>query len=87
MEWVNRAKCREEDPELFFPVGSTGPAADQVADAIAVCLTCDVREACLEWALTTGQDSGVWGGVSEEDRRALRRVRRREARIAAAAAG
>ncbi len=77
MEWLHRARCRNEDPELFFPVGVTGPAADQVAAAKAVCRECEVRAECLEWAMVTGQDSGVWGGLSEEERRALARARRR----------
>lgn len=78
MEWVHRAKCKDEDPELFFPIGTTGPAATQIDAAKAVCLQCEVRVPCLEWALATGQDAGVWGGMSEEERRALRRARRRE---------
>ena len=77
MEWVHRARCKDEDPELFFPIGTTGPAAAQAEMAKGVCLQCDVREQCLEWAIATGQDSGVWGGLSEEERRALRRARRR----------
>ena len=79
MEWVHRARCKDEDPELFFPVGTTGPAADQIDAAKAICRQCEVREQCLEWAMATGQDAGVWGGLSEEERRALRRTRRREA--------
>jgi WhiB family transcriptional regulator, redox-sensing transcriptional regulator len=78
MEWVHRAKCKDEDPELFFPIGTTGPAAAQIDAAKAICMKCEVRVHCLEWALATGQDAGVWGGLSEEERRALRRVRRRE---------
>jgi WhiB family redox-sensing transcriptional regulator len=77
MEWVHRARCKDEDPELFFPIGTTGPAATQAEIAKAICFRCEVREQCLEWALATGQDSGVWGGTSEEERRALRRARRR----------
>jgi WhiB family redox-sensing transcriptional regulator len=77
MDWVHRARCRDEDPELFFPVGTTGPAASQISAAKAVCLRCSVKTACLEWAMATGQDAGVWGGLSEEERRALRRARRR----------
>jgi WhiB family transcriptional regulator, redox-sensing transcriptional regulator len=84
MNWVQQARCRDEDPELFFPIGSTGPAAVQVEAAKAVCLSCPVRLDCLEWALATAQDAGVWGGLSEEERRALRRARRREAAIAVA---
>jgi WhiB family transcriptional regulator, redox-sensing transcriptional regulator len=78
MEWVHRARCKDEDPELFFPVGTTGPAAAQIEAAKAVCMQCEVRAECLEWALATGQDAGVWGGMSEEERRALRRARRRD---------
>jgi WhiB family redox-sensing transcriptional regulator len=78
MEWVHRAKCKDEDPELFFPIGTTGPAAAQIDAAKAICAQCEVRVPCLEWALATGQDAGVWGGMSEEERRALRRARRRE---------
>ncbi|HXF35895.1 MAG TPA: WhiB family transcriptional regulator [Actinomycetota bacterium] len=77
MDWVERARCRDEDPDLFFPIGSTGPALSQLARAKAVCLACPVRVECLEWALETGQDAGVWGGLSEDERRALRRARRR----------
>ena len=77
MDWVHYARCRDEDPELFFPVGTTGPAAMQIDAAKLVCLECDVRDECLEWAMATGQDAGVWGGLSEDERRALRRARRR----------
>jgi WhiB family redox-sensing transcriptional regulator len=85
MEWVHRARCKNEDPELFFPIGTTGPAAIQIERAKAVCSQCEVRSECLEWAMGTGQDAGVWGGLSEEERRALRRARRRSevARLAA----
>jgi WhiB family redox-sensing transcriptional regulator len=78
VDWVHRARCKDEDPELFFPIGTTGPAATQIEQAKAICMQCEVRAQCLEWALATGQDAGVWGGLSEEERRALRRARRRE---------
>ena len=77
MDWVNYARCRDEDPELFFPVGTTGPAAMQIDAAKTVCTECSVRMECLEWAMSTGQEAGVWGGLSEDERRALRRARRR----------
>jgi len=77
MDWVHRARCKDEDPELFFPIGTTGPAAVQIERAKAICVRCDVRAECLEWAMSTAQDAGVWGGLSEEERRALRRARRR----------
>jgi WhiB family transcriptional regulator, redox-sensing transcriptional regulator len=87
MEWVHRARCKDEDPELFFPVGTTGPAAAQIEAAKAVCMQCEVRAECLEWALATGQDAGVWGGMSEEERRAVRRSRRRDTGRIAVGAG
>lgn len=72
-EWRDEAACRDVDPELFFPIGH-GPAADaQIEAAKAVCRRCPVAEQCLEWALETGQDAGVWGGLAEEERRQLRR--------------
>jgi WhiB family redox-sensing transcriptional regulator len=77
MDWRHTAACRDEDPELFFPIGTTGPALMQVEDAKAVCRRCDVAEACLNWALENGQDAGVWGGLSEDERRALKRRRAR----------
>jgi WhiB family redox-sensing transcriptional regulator len=76
MDWVQRARCKDEDPELFFPIGTTGPAAEQIQRAKAVCAQCPVRQECLDWALATGQDAGVWGGTSEEERRVMRRTRR-----------
>jgi WhiB family redox-sensing transcriptional regulator len=73
MDWRHRALCRDEDPELFFPIGTTGPALVQIEQAKAVCRRCPAVEACLDWALSSGQDSGVWGGLSEDERRALKR--------------
>jgi WhiB family redox-sensing transcriptional regulator len=78
MDWVHRARCTTEDPELFFPIGTAGPAAVQIERARSVCMQCPVRVECLEWAIATAQDAGVWGGTSEEERRALRRARKRE---------
>ncbi len=72
MDWRHRAACRNEDPELFFPVGNSGPALQQLAEAKAVCHRCHVAATCLAWALETGQDAGVWGGLSEDERRALK---------------
>jgi WhiB family redox-sensing transcriptional regulator len=72
MDWRERAKCRDEEPELFFPVGTSGPALLQVAEAKTVCRQCPVVAECLAWALGSGQDHGVWGGMSEDERRALR---------------
>ena len=73
MDWRNNAACLTVDPELFFPVGNTGPAVDQIDKAKAVCGRRTVSEMCLQYALDTNQDSGVWGGLSEDERRALKR--------------
>ncbi|MFB6783577.1 MULTISPECIES: WhiB family transcriptional regulator [unclassified Streptomyces] len=75
--WRTHAACRDEDPDLFFPIGSTGPALVQTEEAKEVCRGCPVREQCLEWAMENGQDSGVWGGLGEAERRALKRRTRR----------
>ena len=77
--WIEQAACLEEDPELFFPVGSSQPAMEQASRAKAVCQPCRVRGDCLRWALDTCQDAGVWGGLDEEERRVIRRQRRRMA--------
>ncbi len=73
-DWRDDAACRHTAPDLFFPVGSTGQAVEQIAAAKAVCARCPVREPCLEFALLTHQDAGVWGGTSEDERRAIRRA-------------
>lgn len=83
--WRENSSCRDTDPDLFFPVGTTGPALEQIAAAKAVCDTCEAKQPCLEFALTTNQDSGVWGGTSEEERRKLRRAWVAQQRRAAAA--
>lgn len=73
-DWRDVAACRDTDPDLFFPVGTTGPAIEQIESAKAVCDACDAKSPCLEFALITNQDSGVWGGTSEEERRQIRRA-------------
>jgi len=81
--WRDRAACRDTDPELFFPAGSTGDAIDHIEAAKAVCRGCPVREHCLEFAFETNQESGIWGGSSEDERRRLRKAwlaRRRQQR-------
>ena len=80
MDWRHRAACRDEDPELFFPVGTSGPALLQITEAKAVCRRCPVWAECLEWALVSGQDHGVWGGMSEDERRAMNRRDQRTGR-------
>ena len=73
-DWRTQAACRDTDPDLFFPVGTTGPALEQIDAAKAVCQMCDSQSQCLEFALATNQESGIWGGTAEEERRALRKA-------------
>ena len=73
MQWLNQARCLNEDPELFFPVGNTGPAVEQIEKAKSVCRECAVTNLCLEYAIKENQDTGVWGGMSEDERKSLKR--------------
>lgn len=72
--WRDRAACRHTDADLFFPAGTTGPATEQIQAAKAVCRSCPVQSACLQFAFETNQDSGVWGGQDEDERRKLRKT-------------
>ncbi|MFE1950859.1 MULTISPECIES: WhiB family transcriptional regulator [Streptomyces] len=76
MEWLDRAACVGEDPELFFPVSGSGPSLTQIRRAQAVCDRCPVTWQCLDLALGMRHASGVWGGTTESDRAALLRPRR-----------
>ena len=83
--WRDHALCRDTDPELFFPVGTTGHALTSIEHAKRVCEQCKVTRDCLDFALETNQDSGIWGGLSEDERRAIRRHRAAELRAARSA--
>lgn len=78
-QWQRRGECARPgyDPETWFPVGE-GPAAKQQADeAKAACHGCPVMTTCLNWAMDTRQDAGIWGGLDEKERHNLRRRRAR----------
>lgn len=77
-EWREDAACRGLDTSTFFPLTDedAGPAKE-------VCAACPVRQACLEFALASRQEDGVWGGLTETERRRVRRRRREAARRAA----
>ncbi|WSE58690.1 WhiB family transcriptional regulator [Mycolicibacterium sp. ND9-15] len=66
--WQERALCAQTDPEAFFPEkgGST-------REAKRICQGCEVRDACLEYALANDERFGIWGGLSERERRRLKR--------------
>jgi len=81
-EWRELGSCRKLDTGLFFPIGQTGEAEVKIARAKKVCGTCPVRQQCLEFAITTNQEYGVWGGHSEEERRVVRRQWRARQRAA-----
>jgi len=72
-DWRDTAACKDSEPNLFFPIGSTGSAVDQIEAAKAICVECSVREECLNYALETNQEAGVWGGYAEDERRRLRK--------------
>ena len=83
--WRDHALCSGTDPDLFFPVGTTGQALVSIDHAKRVCQQCTVTRECLDFALETNQDSGIWGGLSEEERRQIRRQRAAATRAAARA--
>lgn len=73
MTWRDNALCLDEDPELFFPVGKGWGAKAQVERAKVICRRCDVIKTCLHWAMESGQNAGVCGGLSANERHLLRR--------------
>jgi WhiB family redox-sensing transcriptional regulator len=73
-DWRDHAACRRLDPDLFFPVSTSGASLPQIESARRVCQRCPVQARCLRWALDTGQVAGIWGGTTEEERRVLPRV-------------
>jgi WhiB family redox-sensing transcriptional regulator len=76
--WRQRAACRDIDTDFFFPNGETGEALAQAEAAKAVCAGCQVRPECLDFAMVTNQPYGIFGGLTEADRKTLRRRRSRE---------
>ncbi|MGI9006010.1 MAG: WhiB family transcriptional regulator [Streptosporangiaceae bacterium] len=67
-DWRSQSACLTADPELFFPLSSMGPSLEQLTEAKKVCGRCPVRAECLDFALSTRQVHGVWGGMSEQER-------------------
>jgi WhiB family transcriptional regulator, redox-sensing transcriptional regulator len=72
--WRQRAACRGLDPDIFYPVSD-----DDAWAAKVVCDACPVRQTCLEHSLTVREREGVWGGLTERERRRVLRQRRRTA--------
>lgn len=67
-EWKERGRCAEADPEVFFPEKGDNPLA-----AKSICGRCEVKDACLQWALRTDERFGVWGQTTPNERKALRK--------------
>jgi len=84
MNWDEEAACRSTDPDVFFPRDDIQGRGYDVRAAKRVCVGCPVRSQCLEFALTARLEYGVWGGLTETERRSLRRSRQRKARRQAA---
>ena len=72
-DWHDHAACRDAEPDLFFPDGNIRSARAQVKTAKLICRGCPVRTFCLNWALASGQEHGIWGGLTEDERRRLHR--------------
>lgn len=72
--WKLDGLCNEYDADLMWPVGTTGPAEAQIQQAKAVCAQCPIAARCLEFANQNHEYYGIWGGLTEEERRELRRV-------------
>jgi WhiB family redox-sensing transcriptional regulator len=75
-DWRQYARCLGADPEIFYPNSEDDEAAEP---AKAICRVCPVREPCLEHAITAREKQGVWGGLTERERRRLIRQRRKTA--------
>jgi WhiB family transcriptional regulator, redox-sensing transcriptional regulator len=75
LDWRGYAACQRADPSLFFPAGAEGALQAQATRAKQVCAACPVQAACLDCALSSGYETGVWGGTTEGERRALRASR------------
>ena len=72
--WRQRAACRGVDPDIFYPVSD-----EDAEEAKAVCASCSVRQACLEYSLAAREREGVWGGLTERERRRIVRQHRKSA--------
>ena len=70
-EWTKKALCAEVDPEIFFP-----NKGDKVAYVKQICKACSVRVECLEYSLQNNERFGIWGGLTEHDRRRVRSRKR-----------
>lgn len=74
MSWRQRGACKGLDPDIFYP-----PSDEDADEAKAICMSCAVRDTCLEYSLTNREADGIWGGATERERRRMLRQRRKTA--------
>jgi WhiB family transcriptional regulator, redox-sensing transcriptional regulator len=74
--WRDHAACRDADPDIFFPIGESGPALDQIDEAKRICRTCPAQAPCLTWALEHQITDGIWGSNTPEERYVIRKIPR-----------
>jgi WhiB family transcriptional regulator, redox-sensing transcriptional regulator len=87
ISWRQAAACRTMDPDLFFPLSASGPGAQQASQAKTVCFRCPVRLQCLQHALANDEAYGIWGGLTEDERRPVMKRRRNQPAQVQLAAG
>lgn len=78
-DWRDSAACRETDPEIFFASSLTGEGKADIRHAKVICFACPVMQECGQWALDSREPFGVYGGMTQEERRAI--LRRRGIRV------
>jgi WhiB family redox-sensing transcriptional regulator len=71
MSWLENARCKGMDTEIFFPTRGDNSLVKQAKE---ICSTCEVADECLEYALRTNQEIGIWGGRSNRERRSMQRL-------------
>jgi WhiB family redox-sensing transcriptional regulator len=72
-DWWRLAACRDAEPELFFPISARPVLHSAIKHAKLICARCPVQSECLDYALANRQEQGIWGGLTDEERRLLRR--------------
>jgi WhiB family redox-sensing transcriptional regulator len=83
MKWIDVAECTKEsvDPELFFPSGNTDKTVEMIDIAKGICNKCFAKQNCIDWSIEHKIDAGIWGGLSEEERRTIRRKIRNKKKL------
>ncbi len=74
--WRQDALCHGMGSDLFYPVGTTGAAVEQIAAAKSICQNCIAKLACLDFAMQNDEQYGIWGETTQQERHQLRKHRR-----------